>query len=202
MVLGMAWHGWRLQEKSELIGDKYMKIRHEGSELTIKGDPSLLCSQGSLKSLSKESNLEFGGVIQALDIPSPKKDIHPVLSELHTEQLQLLLQSYKDVFSDITAFPAERDIDHAIITQPGAGPVRVRPYQYAYHQKDEMEQMVHEMLLAVVIQPSSTPYSSLTILARKMDDRWRFCVDYQALNSITVPNKYPIPVIEEPINEL
>lgn len=81
-----------------------MKIQHEGRELTIKGDPSLACSSGSLKSLSKESDVEFGGVIWALDIPSPEKDKY-LGFELQIEQLQLLLQSYKDVFSNIIVIP-------------------------------------------------------------------------------------------------
>jgi hypothetical protein len=96
--------------------------------------------------------------------------------------------------------PPRCAIDHQIHLIPEAQPVNVRPYRYSPHQKNEIEKQVNEMMHSGVIQLSSNPFASLVFLVKKKDGSWHFCVDYRALNALTIKN-IP-PVVEELLDEL
>lgn len=100
------------------------------------------------------------------------------------------------------SLPPPRSCDHHITLLPGTAPVAVRPYRYPAAHKDELERQCVAMLLQGTIRRSSSSFSSLVLLVKKADGSWRFCVDYHALNAITVKDAYPIPIIAELLDEL
>jgi hypothetical protein len=116
--------------------------------------------------------------------------------------VQDLIRAYAEVFKEPEGLPPSRSHDHRILLKDEAKPTYVRPYRYPYYQNEEIEKLVREMLSAGVIRPSQSPYSSPVLLVRKTDGSWRMCVDYRALNRDTIKDKYPIPNIDELLDEL
>jgi hypothetical protein len=80
--------------------------------------------------------------------------------------------------------------------------VNSRPYRYSPHHKTEIEKQVSELLVAGSIVPSVSPFASPVLLVQKKDGSWRFCVDYRKLNDMTIKNRFPMPLVEEILDEL
>lgn len=117
-------------------------------------------------------------------------------------QIHELVAKYSKVFAEPQGLPPKRRQEHTIRLKEGAGVVNVRPYWYPYHHKNEIENQIRELLLSGVIRPSQSAFSNPVILVKKKDGSWQMCVDYRALNKVTIPDKFPIPVIDELLDEL
>lgn len=77
----------------------------------------------------------------------------------------------------------------------------MRPYQYPHYIKREIEKLITSLLQSSVVQPSASPYSSLVLMVEKKDGLWQLCVDYIALNRITIKDKFSTPIINNLLGE-
>jgi len=116
--------------------------------------------------------------------------------------LDALLASFNDVFADPTGLPPRQARDHSIVLKPGTSPVTIRPYLYTAAHKDELERQCATMIQQGIVRHNDSAFSSPVILVMKADGSWRFCVDYHALNALMVTDAFPIPVVDELLDEL
>lgn len=124
------------------------------------------------------------------------------LSAQQEHELDDVLQKFPGVFKEISGLPPSRGRTHSITLKEGTELVNVMPYRYSHQQKNEIERQVQELLDLGIIRNSSSRFSRPLILVKKKDGSWRMCVDYRALNRVTIHDKFSIPVVDELINEL
>ena len=117
-------------------------------------------------------------------------------------EVQALLEDFAAVFKEPKGLPPCRGHEHQIVLKPGTQPICQRPYRYPFYQKSEIENIVTDLLKSGSIRNSQSPFASPVLLVRKVGGSWRMCVDYRALNKDTVNDKFPIPVVDELLDEL
>lgn len=81
-------------------------------------------------------------------------------------------------------------------------PFSARPRRLSYTDKTEVRKMVQSLLDEGVIRPSESPYASPIVLVKKKNGTIRMCIDYRALNNLTVRDNYPLPLIEDCLDYL
>ncbi|XP_047026313.1 uncharacterized protein LOC124634698 [Helicoverpa zea] len=81
-------------------------------------------------------------------------------------------------------------------------PVVYKPYRLSYSEKLKVREITQDLLEKGVIRRSTSEYASPIILVRKRDGSDRLCVDFRALNRITVKDRYPLPLIDDHIDRL
>lgn len=76
-------------------------------------------------------------------------------------------------------------------------PIFSAPRRLSFREKQEVNDIVGDLLKQGIIRHSDSPYASPIVLVKKKSGETRMCVDYRALNKITVRDNYPLPLIED-----
>jgi hypothetical protein len=170
---------------------------HTFSDHLVPAQDLLVSSMECSKLLAQNATGYLLYYISDQEESLPPSGIAPIPPDL-----QDLIHHFSDIFSEPEGLPPHRATDHSIPLLPGSKPPNIRPYRMSHSQKDSLEAIIKQMLKNAEIQPSSSPYSSPVILVKKKDKSWRLCVDFRSLNDMTIKNKFPIPVIEDLLDEL
>ena len=106
-------------------------------------------------------------------------------------------------FSDVfpanlpKGLPPSRGLEHTIELEPGSQPPSKATYKMSFHELEELRKQLAEHGDQEFVRASQSPFGAPVLFVKKKDGTMRLCVDYRALNKITIKNRYPLPRIDE-----
>ena len=101
---------------------------------------------------------------------------------------------FADVFpAELLGIPPECNVAFEIKLILGMQPIHKASYQMAPKEQVELKWQLEDLLAKGFIRPSRSPWASPVLFVEKKDKSKRLCVDYRALNQVTIKNKYPLP---------
>ena len=156
--------------------------------------------KGPRTSSRRVRTLKHVNKVKFRSLPEYLKDLYERSSKNLDEdqklRLKWLLITFKDVFSahelDLGHFTG---LQHTITLEENAFPVKEKYRPTPQKFGDAEESNLNAMLEAGVIQPSSSPWCSASVLVRKKCGGVRWCQDFRKLNAMTKKDAFPLPLI-------
>lgn len=205
VILGSTWLHKHNPEINWREGT--MTLTTDGSRYTLWSEldyrpqaNGLLTAISAARALRKGAEA-YLAILRAV----PREDASPeAIKKTYAAEVDHLLSEFQDVFpNDLPAgLPPSREVDHAIELIPGAAPPSRAPYRLSYLELEELKKQIMDLLDKGFIRPSKSPFGAPIVFVKKKDGGLRMCIDYRALNKITIPNRAPLPRIDELLDRL
>jgi hypothetical protein len=114
-----------------------------------------------------------------------------------------VVNEFPNVFpKELPGTSPDRDIEFVIMLNTGTTPIYKTPFRMTTPELAELKEHIEELLEKGFTHPSSSPWGAPVIFVPKKDGTQRLCMDYRALNEVTVKNKYPLPRIDHLFDQL
>ncbi len=157
--------------------------------------PSTVAPQLSFAQLKRaaRNGVTFAVYVTTCDMPD--------IAVTGLDKVHSLVCKYEDVFEKPSGLPPMRTIGHTINTGDHP-PVSRQAYRLSPKEKQEVQDQVKDLLSRGLIRPSNSPYGAPVIFVQKKDGSLRMCIDYRAVNRVTVKDKYPLPRIDDLVDKL
>ncbi|KAE8726163.1 Detected protein of unknown function [Hibiscus syriacus] len=207
-------HNFVSKDETNSLGLKYTGAQN-GSRRSVcileKGSPCMIptveAPKGQDRDATQLSAIQLGKGVKKWDITylaMLKED-----DEIEkTDDLPLIIREVLDENKDVMTpelpnkLPPRREVDHKIELEPGAKPPALAPYRMAPPKLEELRRQLKELVDMGMIRPSKAQYGAPVLFQKKHDESLRMCVDYRALNNVTIKNRYPIPLIVDLFDRL
>jgi hypothetical protein len=163
------------------------------------------CGRGPLLSANQLAKLvRKGGQAYLLYLQGKAEQLNTMVNSTETVDawVEQLLEEFKDVFQDPPGLPPVRNVAHVAPLIPGSRPPYRRNYRMTELERGELKKQLAELLRKGLIRPSVSPFGSPVIFVRKPNGELRLCIDYRAVNKLTVRNRYPLPLVDELLDRL
>ncbi len=142
--------------------------------------------------------------VKLLDVKNNDVNMKAVIHQQYVKLSESIVNDYSDVFPDELPLhlPPKRSVDHRIELMPSEPPPSRAPFKLSTSEMKELKQQLDDLYKHGFIQPSQSPYGAPVLFVKKKDGSIRLCMDYRGLNKITIKNKYPVPRVDELLDQL
>lgn len=133
------------------------------------------------------------------------EEVESFESTLSVEQrgkLDQLQKKYESIFTEPKGLPPRRAIEHDIQLLLESSLPKIGLYRTSIVESEEIERQIQELLDEGVIKSRVLSCGSSIVLVPKKDGSWRMCVNFKALNEISIKNRYPVPRINDLLDQL
>ena len=192
-----------LQEESRLVSTELSELycRENGKCISSGENDSYIVT-------TNISECEETNYIQSCTKGLPEyllplvENASPSLTDNEKGRLADLITEFSDVFMSPNGQLSQTDLAEHYIDTGDTKPFKTPCHRLPLFKKPIVEAEIKKMLEQKVIEPSVSPWNSPICLVAKKSGEWRFCVDLRALNSVTKLDTYPLPRIDETLDQL
>ena len=211
IILGQDW----LQAHRSVLsydGDNVLSFKHLGKIYSVPHENTLVQDLAALgvalitahtvmKCLSNPQTCEKA--FMALVRESPSEDIMVHEESQLNPAVKALIDDYPEILTNDppVGLPKGHTV-HAIPLQNEGQTVYRNMYRLAPKEREEVQRQVTDFLNRGIIRPSTSPFGSPVLFVPKPDGTQRMCIDYRAVNKITIKNRYPMPRVDDLFDRL
>jgi len=207
VFLGLDW----LAANNVLVdhGKRHLHIPFRKKTIIVQcaapADPALhkipsLSAMQFKRTVRKSACSPFLMVVRALneDGTKPGPTVATPDEELQAKCKKLVADYIEDVFPpELPAGVVDRGFEHTIELVKDAQPPATKMFRLSPTEMDALKVQIPELLEKGFIRPSISPFGAPILFVKKKDGSLRMCVDFRPLNNITIKNKYPLPFIDD-----